>query len=170
MCAPVFDRFVLRVARVRLVAMLSVLFAALSGAAATADEKKKPAYDVTVWAIRATKSNSAVSPELRPIAERLKKEFKYTGFKLERRQTARVTEGKTLTANLTGSFKARVTPLERKSKRVKLKVGISKRDGRRERLLARTTFTINSGQFQLQGGWKIDSKSSDVLIVAVSAR
>ena len=67
-------------------------------------------------------------------------------------------------------FKAKVTPLERKDKRIKLKIEVTKRERGKDKRLANTTFTITRGRFQLLGGWKIEPKSEDVLIVAVSAR
>jgi hypothetical protein len=137
---------------------------------AGADDRKEQKFDVSVWAIRATKSNSEVSPELRPIAKELRKRFKYTGFKLERKRTGKVGTGKALSVDLVAGFKAKVTPVERQGSRVKLKIEVSRRQGKKERPLLNTVVTLNRGRFHLQGGWKIEQKTDDVLIVAVSAR
>jgi outer membrane translocation and assembly module TamA len=148
--------------------MLAVaVFVVLNCSNAVADEKT---YDVSALAIRATKSNSEVSPELKPIVADLKKQFKYTGFKLESKKNASIKEGKPLSANLLAGYKVQVTPLAREDKRIKLKIEISKREGKKEKRLARTTVTITSGRYQLLGGWRIDAKSQDVLITAVSAK
>ncbi len=162
MCAAIHDRFL----RIFAVAVCVLLV----HARADGEDKKGQSYDISVWAIRATKSNTQVSPELKPIAQELKKRFKYTGFKLERKKSGRAGEGKTLSTDLIAGFKAKVTPLERKGSRVKLKIEVTKREGGKDKRLAGTTFTITRGRFQLLGGWRIDPKSEDVLIVAVSAR
>jgi hypothetical protein len=135
-----------------------------------ADDKHK--YDVSVLGIRATTKNSEVSAELRPIAEQLKKQFRYTGFKLERRQDGKVDQAKTFTATLVAGYKVKVTPAERKDHKIALTVEVTRREDERERRLLRTTVKLNSGKYYLQGGsgWKVDPKSEDVLIVAVSAR
>ena len=133
-------------------------------------DDKDSSFDLSVWTIRATKSNSDVSPELKSIATSLKKQFNYTGFKLEGKKTGSAEKGKSFSVSLIGAFKAKITPLERKDKRIKLKIEITKKQGKEEKRLAGTTITLNSGRFQLLGGWKIDTKSEDALIVAVSAR
>ena len=134
--------------------LAAAVCAVFANALAAGDDKKGQSYDVSAWAIRASKSNNEVSPELKPIVKDLKKRFNYTGFKLERKKQSKTSEGKALSIDLTAGFKAQVTPLERKGNRVKLN----------------TTVGLDRGRFHLQGGWKIDSKSADVLIVAVSAR
>jgi outer membrane translocation and assembly module TamA len=141
----------------------------ISGASRAED---KPKYDVSVLAIRATTENNQISPELRPIAEQLRKETKYTGFKLERKQDGKVEQGKTFTAALVAGYQAKVTPTERKDSKIALTVEVTRQEDKQERRLLRTAVKINSGKYYLQGGsgWKLDSKSSDVLIVAVSAR
>ncbi len=141
-----------------------------TGVLAAADDQQGQSYDVSVWAIRATKSNSDVSDELKPIVKELKKRFNYTGFKLEQKKQGKTEKGKAFSVELFAGFKAKVTPLERKDKRIKLKIEVTKRERGKDKRLANTTFTITRGRFQLLGGWKIEPKSEDVLIVAVSAR
>lgn len=170
MVASVIDRLRNTGLRFELLAALAVVLTALSADVAVAQEKK-PTYDVTIWGIRATKSNNKISPELKPIADQLKRQFKYTGFKLEKKATKRsVDEGSAFATNLIAGFNAKVTPVERKDNRIKLKIEVTERKDKREKPRMRTTVTIDRGRFQLQGGWKIEPKSEDVLIVAVSAR
>ena len=151
-----------------LVALACVTLLADSSRAQAQSQK----YDVSVLAIRATKANSDVSPELKPIADQLKKQFKYTGFKLERKQTDEVDQGKELSVTLLAGYKAKVTPIERKDGKIALTVEITRQEDKKEKRLLRTTVKINSGKYYLQGGsgWKLDSKTDDVLIVAISAR
>ena len=54
------------------------------------DKGDKKSTDIQVWAIRATTKNKDISPELKRIAEELKKQFKFTGFKLEKSATGSV--------------------------------------------------------------------------------
>ncbi len=150
--------------------LAAVVCAVFANALAAGDDKKGQSYDVSAWAIRASKSNNEVSPELKPIVKDLKKRFNYTGFKLEWKKQSKTSEGKALSIDLTAGFKAQVTPLERKGNRVKLKIEVTKREGEKDKPLLNTTVGLDRGKFHLQGGWKIDSKSADVLIVAVSAR
>ena len=158
-------------------ALAAAALALLVSVPASANQQSK-SYEISVYAIRATKSNDKVSPELKQIARQLKKQFKYTGFKLEKKTNKKVDQGKTLTADLVGGYKVTVTPVAREGNRVKLKVVVparevkkGKKDGKKKPLLS-TTFTITRGRYQLIGGgsWKIDTKGDDVLIIAVSAR
>ena len=130
-----------------LLAAVGLILMTLSTDVAVAQEKK-PTHDVTVWAIRATKSNSEISPDLRPIAEQLKKQFKYTGFKLEKKAAKPgVDEGSTFSASLIAGFSARITPVERKDNRIKLKIEVIQRKGKQQRPRMRTTVTIDRGRF-----------------------
>lgn len=149
-----------------------IAFACLVLLSSSSRAEDKPKHDVSVLAIRATTNNTEVSPELRPIAEQLRKETKYTGFKLERKQDGEVEQGKTFTASLVAGYKVKVTPAERKDSKIALMVEVTKQEDKQERRLLRTTVKLNSGKYYLQGGsgWKVDPKSEDVLIVAVSAR
>jgi hypothetical protein len=160
--------------------MLAVVFAAAIGDVAAAQDKEKSTFEVSVWGIRATKANDKISPELKQIAKELKKYSKYTGFKLEKKKSAKVSKGKVLTVDLVGGYKVKVTPVEQQGNRVKLKVEVPQRetkkdtkedkDKKKKKPLVSTTFTITQAKFQLLGGWKIDSTGEDVLIIAVSAR
>jgi len=146
------------------------MLGAVLAAPALAQQKNAGTFEISIQAIRATKSHTKVSPELRKIADELKQRFSYTGFTLEAEKLGQATKGKAYAANLVAGYKAQVTPLERAGERVTLKVEISQREGKTDKRLLSTTVTIDRGKSYLQGGWRIDSKSKDVLIVAVSAR
>lgn len=143
---------------------------ALLAAAAPAWAQGGDKFDVSVWAIRATKDDSEIDPELKSIARQLQAQFKVTGFKVVAKRNGSVGKGETFSADLTGRFKARLTPLKRDGKRVQMKVEILEREGREEKQRLGTTVTIDSGRFNLQGGWKLGGKGDDILIVATSGR
>ncbi len=153
-------------------ALLAALVLMLAPAALAGPKPRQTAapYDVTVWAIRATRSNKTVSPELRSIARELRKRFKYTGFVLEKKKSAKVAAGRRLDADLIGTYRARVTPVGRKNGRVTLKLEVLRREGKKDKRLVGTTVTIRQGRSQLLGGWRVEPKRDDVLIIAVSAR
>ena len=146
--------------------ILSVLAAWVVPADATA-QPKQPA-DVQVWAIRATTKNSEISPELRGLADALKKQFKYTGFKLEKRADGRVAVGEAYTVELLEGYKAAVTPKERTGERMQLQVVVSKREGNRDKPVVNTTYTVGAGSFLPIGCGSLSG--GDYLIVAVRAR
>lgn len=162
---PTSNRGILRAIKPVVAALLLIGLAA-----PTLAQNKKPDYNVTVWAIRATKSNKDVSKELKPIIKDLRKNYKYTGFKLERKATKKVSEGAALSTGLIGEYSAKVTPTKRDGDRVTFTIEVTKKQGKSTKRLMRTSVTIDRGRFQLQGGWKIKTGSDDVLIVGVSAR
>lgn len=136
------------------------------GSAALADETA----EVQIWAIRATSKNATVSPELKSLAQQLKQEFKYTGYTLVGRKSGSVKLGQTITADLPGNYKAKVSPLERKADRIKLRIEIFKKEGDRETRLTGTTLTLDRERFQILGRWKLEDGGDDVLLVAIAAR
>ncbi len=131
-------------------------------AAQDRDEGKKT--DLQVWAIRATTKNKDVSPELRDIADKLKKQFKYTGYKLEKRASGSAAIGKDFTADLIGGYSTKITPKRYDGKKVTLQVVLLK--GKESKL--DTTVTLNAREFTLIGGPALDG--GDVLILAVSGK
>lgn len=145
-------------------AMLVIALGLAGGANAWAQQDDRKSADLQVWTIRATTKNSEISPELRTIAEQLKKQFRYTGFKLERRATGKTDIGKAFSTTLIGGYQARITPRKHDGQRVTLQVEVMKGDQRQYN----ATVTIDAGKFQLQGGWALEG--GDALIVAVSAR
>lgn len=144
--------------------LLAAPASAQSGKKAGADT-----FEVSVRAIRATKSDSEVSPELRPIVRQLQSQFKYTGFKVIAQRSGRVEAGKTFAADLGDGFRTKLTPLKREGTRVQMKVEVLERQGGEEKTRFNTTVTIDSGRYNLQGGWKL-GQGDDILIVATSAR
>ena len=142
---------------------LIVIFA--GSLAALGQQKDEPkSADLQVWSIRATTKNKDISPELRDLADKLKKQFKFTGFKLEKRDSGKTDFGKTFTQTLIGGYEARVTPQKRDDKRITLQIEVVKGKDRQ----LNTTITLDAGKFQLWGGWSLEG--GDALIVAVSAK
>jgi hypothetical protein len=144
--------------------MLIIAVGLTGVATAWAQKDDRKSADLQVWTIRATTKNSEISPELRTIAEQLKKQFKYTGFKLERRATGHADLGKAFSTALVGDYQARITPQKHDGRRVTLQVEVLKGDQRQYN----ATVTLEAGKFQLQGGWALEG--GDALIVAVAAR
>jgi len=145
--------------------LLPALVSTAGVSAAIADET----FEVEVWVIRATRNDEKVSPELKELAEELKKQFKYTGFKLEKRATGRVQSGKPFSTALLGSYKAKVTPTAREKERVTFKLEVLEQVKKKDVPRLKTTVTVDRDKFQLTGGWKIDS-NGDVLICAVRVK
>jgi hypothetical protein len=123
---------------------------------------------IQVWVIRATKSNDEISKELKPLAEKLKRQLKYTGFKLEKKASGEAKIGSAYSTPLLEKYSARVTPKKIEGKRVQLRVQVfeKKKDRNEERF--EVTITTTRGEFQLFGGWPLANK--DALIIAVSGR
>ena len=144
---------------------LALTIGLLGASAAMAQDKgDKKTTDIQVWAIRATTKNKDISPELKRIAEELKKQFKFTGFKLEKSATDSKEIGKAYTTLLIGGYTANVTPQKTAGKRITLEVEVLK--GKERKL--KTTVTLTAGKFQLLGGLDLDG--GDALIVAVSGK
>ncbi len=151
----------------RLECFLSVVLMIGSARVATCvgqNVEDRKSADIQVWAIRATTKNNDISPELKSIADKLKKQFKYTGFKLEKQASGKADIGKSFTTPLIGDYQAKVTPKKNDGKRVELQIEVSKGKDR----VLNTTVTLPVEQSQLMGGWKLDD--TDALIVAVSAK
>jgi hypothetical protein len=121
-----------------------------------------------VLTIRATKSNNEISPQLKPLAEALKKSFKFTGYKLLKTDSRKAAFNRTLAISLAGPYKARIRPLARKDNRIQLKVEVFERKNNKDIGKLSTTISLAAGKSQLFGGWKLDGQ--DVLIIAVSAK
>jgi len=145
----------------------AVLIISLAGTAVCLGQEKKQerkSADIQVWAIRATTKNKEISKDLQQIADELKKKFKFTGFKLEQKNTGSAALGKAYSVTLPGGYQANVTPDSNDGKKVKLKVEVTK--GKKQ--VSSVTYTVDVGKFQLQGGWDLDG--GDSLILAVSAK
>ncbi|MCG3125797.1 MAG: hypothetical protein CHACPFDD_00624 [Phycisphaerae bacterium] len=146
----------------------SVALAVLAGLAGLADVAvaAEGRAEVRVWTIRATRSNAEISPELKSLAEKLKRQFNYTGYKLVSRDSRSLDQGQEARFSLPEPYVAAVTLAEVKDKSVTLRVRIIEKSESREVVRLNTSFTVQRGLFQLCGGLKLDG--DDVLIVALS--
>lgn len=147
--------------------IVAVVLAALFVPALALGDDKKPA-EVQIWTIRATTKNKNISPELRSLAKALKQQFKYTGFKLEKRSNGRSAPGQSYKTSLIAGYKASVTLKQRLHKRLQFRVLVTKRVGKKDVKVMDTTVTVSAGPFTLYGGWKLTD--GDALIMAVRAR
>jgi len=128
-----------------------------------AAQDKKP-VDLEVWVIRATTKNDRIAPELKEIAEKLKKQFKYTGFKLEKKERGR----DSLTLDLLEGYKVTITSKGRVEKGLQLEVVIKKAAGKEDKDVLRTTVTLNPNEFFTIGCG--DLAGGDYLIIALRGR
>lgn len=146
----------------------SAVLLVLTLAPATLRAQDKPGkgapVDVQVRAIRATTKNAEISPELKNMAEQLKRQFRFTGFKLQKQASGKAPVGEAFATPLAGQYQARITPQKRDGERVQLEVEILQGEQRK----LKANVTVPAGQYQLFGGLALDG--GDQLIVAVSAR
>jgi hypothetical protein len=126
-------------------------------------EPVKPAT-IEVLAIRATTKSADISPELKSIADKLKAQFKFTGFKLEKQASGAAAADKPFSGALSSGYSVQVVLKRNDGKRAQLEVKVLK--GTDVKLNA--TVTVNVGQAQLFGGMALDG--GDQLIIAVSAK
>ncbi len=119
---------------------------------------------VQVWAIRATKKNSDVDKELKELADKLKRDVSYTGFKLEKRTGGSASSDKAYAGELIGGYSVKVTPKRNDGKKVQLEILIQ---GPKT---TKATVTLNAGEYLPLGGSAQPLEGGDALIVAVSAR
>lgn len=82
------------------------------------NSKEARPYEAQVLVIRATQRNEAISPELKSIAAALKKDFKFTGFTLEKRVETTVADRQRRAVNLVGDLKLWIEPRERKGEQI----------------------------------------------------
>lgn len=145
--------------------ILVTLFAGLS-LVADAEALQFSKVQIEVWEIRATRTNNEISSELKPIAARLKQQFKYTGFKLVKVSRGSADLNDTHVARLSQGYSARVTPLVQSGNRIQLAVEV-------KRLLKKRVnakITIDQGGMQLFGGWDYPGTKDDKMIVGFRAR
>jgi len=136
--------------------------------AGTAPTRAADDVEVAILAIRATKANNDVSPELKDIAEQLKKQFNYTGFKVERRTVKKSALSAAVSADLIGPYLVEVTPTARGEKDVTLKVELLQKQGEKKSRVLNSTVTVRNGKYQFFGGQNLDG--GDVLITAVTGK
>ncbi len=148
--------------RALLLTAVGLLVCGQVAAPARADDKRST-VQFQVLGIRATKKNSEVSPELKRLAELLKKRYKYTGFKLVKRVSESVRLNKTLTVAMIDSCTVKITPQSRKDKQVRMIVEIQKGSKK----VLRITATGESGRTQF---YAADLDNGDALIIAITPR
>ena len=146
-----------------LLLMIATMAVVASPPAASAADK----VSLKIWAIKATAANTKISPELKSLASKLKKDFKYTGYTLAKNAAGSVELKKSKTFSLTGPYSVTVTPLEKGSK-IKLKLELSQKVSGKNKKKLSTTFKISPGKFHLLGRWSLGK--GEVLILAVSAK
>lgn len=149
-----------------------VLLATLASLATTSSAlaQGKAAFNVAILAIRASSDNAEVSPELKPIADQLRKKYKFTGYRLERQATERVAANQDVSKPLPADYTAKVTPLAGDEKSVELKVEIWRKVAGKDELRVNTKIKVDRGKYAFLGGWKFEENGEDVLIVAISAK
>ena len=120
-------------------------------------------FDIETISIRATQDNTKVDPKLQKIADSLRKQFRYTGFKIEKESNCKVDEaGENCKHDMGCKYEARVKYLGVDDKgMVKLEICVTYRD---ESKLT-STVTVTPGKTALFGGW--DLPGGDKLIIAV---
>ncbi len=141
--------------------MLLIGLSAAGRATQPADGDKA---EFEIIAIRATTKNASTSPDLKALAEQLQKQFKFTGYKQEKRVVGTGEAGKPLKADLVQGYRAEITLIERKDGRIKFEVSLLQNN----KPVVKTTVTVEKSKYQLIGGPKIDG--DDTLIVAVTAK
>ena len=140
-----------------------VLAVSAATAAASAADKVR----VQILAIRATTANTKISPELKSLASKLKKDFKYTGYTLEKKTGGTIEIGKSKSYSLVGVYSAVVQPTAKGSK-IKIKFELREKKGKTSKKKLSTTLSLKPGKSQILGRWSLGK--GDVLILAVSAK
>ncbi len=142
----------------------AVLLAAVPRANAAGSDT----VQLQVLAIQATTKNKDISPQLKQIAAQLKKQFKYTGFKLVGRSTGAAKLSATHTAKLPGGYEMKLTPLKREATRIQIKIEVTQVQHGKRSIKLRTTVWLTPGKTMLVGGWQLSG--GDVLIAGFSAK
>lgn len=150
----------------RIIGILAALFIVLNSPTETRAGDDE--VEVQIYAIRATTANKDVSPELKDMAAKLGKEFKYTGFKLEKKATGKVKIDKPFEAELIEGYSAQVTPREFKDERAKMCMRVTHRDGEKTKQKVKTDLTTERGKFVLVGVEKLSD--DEYLIIAAAVR
>lgn len=144
------------------------LAAVVLASAAPALAQDRP-VQIEVWSIQATTKHDKIAPELKEIAESLKRQFKYTGFTLADRDRGGAKPNETYKAGLPHNYSVSITPKSREDGgRIKMQVVVTKKDGDKEKTELNTTVTVREGPFSLYGGWSLPG--GDALIIAIRVR
>ncbi len=128
-----------------------------------AERSPERTVNIRILAIRATRSNTEISPDLRSLADKLKRQFNFTGFKIEKPLAGSAAIGKAFGGPLMAGYSAYVMPRAIEDRKVQLQVRVSK-DGKDK---STVTATSTSGEFVL---YMFPLPGGDQLIVAVAAR
>ncbi len=139
----------------------------LAVSAATAVASAADKVRVQILAIRATTSNTKISPELKSLASKLKKDFKYTGYTLEKKTGGTIEVGKSKSYSLVGRYSA-VVQATAKGSKIKIKFELREKSGKTSKTKLSTTLSLKPGKSQILGRWSLGK--GDVLILAVSAK
>ena len=160
-------RFARRAALMALVLWLPLGDVARAGrGVARADDG--PKSELEIRAIRATMKNNFVSPELRAMVKKLRDEFRFSGYKVEKKTDCEKEPGESCDANLIDDFEIEIRVLKRFATREGQKVRLQIRVTEDNKPKLNTTIEMGVGRTQLIGGWNLSD--GDKLIVAVTAR
>lgn len=147
-------------------ALLLLASAAPAGGAALSPRGADGAK-VEVLVIRASDSSTEIAPELRDLAAELKKQFKFTGFKLEHSTSKEARLDQPAAFDLIEHFTLTVTPTKLDERRAKMQVLLA-RTKPTPRELLKTVFSIERGKYQFIGGPKL--ANGDTLIVGIRVK
>lgn len=133
-----------------------------------AAQEASPTGPVEVWTIRATTANHEVSPELREIADQLRRSFKYTGYRLLEKKSVTVGPGGEFSTALSAGYRLSGSASAQGPRRVQLRLKLTRREGGRDVDKLATTITVERGRFQVIGGPRLEGE--DVLVLAIAPR
>jgi hypothetical protein len=118
--------------------------------------------------IRATTKNTDISKELKDFADKLKRNFKFTGFKLEKTTVEKTEIGKELSVKLLGDYSIKITPRKREKDKGKDRVSLAVEILRKQESKLTANVTLALGETQFFGPQSLPD--GDSLIVGVSAK
>ena len=152
------------IGRALLAAVFGLLCASPTGVALAQPRGDDLKFDVETLSIRATQDNGEVSPKLRDLAETLRKQFRFTGYKVEKDSNCKVDEaGENCKHDLGSKYEIRVKYLGvNEQGKVKIEIVVMHRDD----VKLTSTVAVSPGKTALFGGW--DLPGGDKLIVAIT--
>ncbi len=121
-------------------------------------------FDIETLSIRATLRNAEVSPKLRDLAEKLRQEFRFTGYTVEKDSNCKVDEaGENCKHDLGSKYEIHVQYQGvNEQGKVKIELVVMHRDDKK----LSSTVAVTPGKTALFGGW--DLPGGDKLIVAIT--
>lgn len=132
--------------------------------AQAADEK----VDFQVLMIRATTKNETVDGKLRTLAGQLKKQFKFSGYALEKTLRGSAQLNKSYDSALSEGYTVSLVPASRSASQIEVVVTVKQKVKGKEKLINRAKMKLTPGKTVLMGGWSISG--GDRQILAISAR